>query len=61
MSEGHGNRSSNIESYVIRWPDWLKKKYVNKTLVKFQLYVALDKVVPINSSISIIVTQRKFT
>jgi hypothetical protein len=34
-----------------------KKRYENKTLVKFQLIVTLDKVIYINSNILIVVTQ----
>jgi hypothetical protein len=35
--------------------------YGNKTLVKFQLIVTLDKVIYININILIVVTQTQFT
>jgi hypothetical protein len=37
---------------------WKKRSYENKTLVKFQLNVSLDKVIYINSNISIVVAQK---
>jgi hypothetical protein len=38
-----------------------RRRYENKTLVKFQLNVTLDKKISINSSILIVVTQPLFT
>jgi hypothetical protein len=38
-----------------------KKRYENKALAKFQLIVTLDKIIYINSNISIIVTQPQLT
>jgi hypothetical protein len=37
------------------------RRYENKTLVRFQLIVTLDKAININSNILIVVTQPQFT
>jgi hypothetical protein len=37
------------------------RRYENKTLVKFQLILTLDKVIYINRNILIVVTQPQFT
>jgi hypothetical protein len=51
-----------LNDNVIHRPNWLEtRRYENKTLIRFQLIVTLDKVIYINRNILLVVTQLQFT